>query len=162
MQIRSLMLTKNCVFMLHGWCQYVRKWKDSLHWLLLIVDASFSSSGLLGFYELLTLLYFIVGCIWAPRLYENLSKRGPMHDVSILPRGAQWSRVKMLLSAPHVRAVYSVSSTTSNDFWTGLILNRSCKGKAVFSLPVCFGINNPFLVVRSGLFFIKKQHIPSH
>ncbi len=41
-----------------------------------------SSSGLLGFYELLTLLYFIVGCIWAPRLYENLSKRGPMHDVS--------------------------------------------------------------------------------
>ncbi|XP_033637402.1 integral membrane protein GPR180-like [Asterias rubens] len=45
---------------------------------------SCEETGLLGFYEILTLLYFIVGCIWAPRLYENLRKRGPMHDVLVM------------------------------------------------------------------------------
>ncbi|XP_022101996.1 integral membrane protein GPR180-like isoform X2 [Acanthaster planci] len=41
-------------------------------------------TGLLGFYELLTLIYFVLGCIWAPRLYENIAKRGPMHDVLVM------------------------------------------------------------------------------
>lgn len=38
-------------------------------------------SGLLRFYQLLTLAYFVLGCIFAPRLYETLSKGGPMQLV---------------------------------------------------------------------------------
>ncbi|XP_038050752.1 integral membrane protein GPR180-like [Patiria miniata] len=45
---------------------------------------SCEETGLLGFYELLTLIYFVLGCIWAPRLYANIAKRGPMHDVLVM------------------------------------------------------------------------------
>ncbi|XP_063430310.1 integral membrane protein GPR180-like isoform X1 [Mytilus trossulus] len=38
-------------------------------------------TGLLRFYQLLTLAYFVLGCIFAPRLYETLSKGGPMQLV---------------------------------------------------------------------------------
>lgn len=38
-------------------------------------------SGLLGFYELLAFLYFVIGCMCAPSLWETLQKQGPMHDV---------------------------------------------------------------------------------
>ncbi|XP_061165730.1 integral membrane protein GPR180-like [Saccostrea echinata] len=41
-------------------------------------------TGLLRFYQLLTLAYFVLGCIFAPRLYETLSKGGPMQLVIIL------------------------------------------------------------------------------
>ncbi|XP_071491168.1 integral membrane protein GPR180-like [Diadema antillarum] len=37
--------------------------------------------GLLTFYEGLTFVYFVVGCICAPKLYDTLKKRGPMHEV---------------------------------------------------------------------------------
>ncbi|XP_033097405.1 integral membrane protein GPR180-like [Anneissia japonica] len=38
-------------------------------------------TGLLGFYQLLTMLYFVLGCICFSSLYETLAKRGPMHEV---------------------------------------------------------------------------------
>nr|XP_022345951.1 integral membrane protein GPR180-like isoform X1 [Crassostrea virginica] len=41
-------------------------------------------TGLLRFYQLLTLAYFVLGCIFAPRLHETLSKGGPMQLVIIL------------------------------------------------------------------------------
>ncbi|KAK3095709.1 hypothetical protein FSP39_017906, partial [Pinctada imbricata] len=41
-------------------------------------------TGLLKFYQLLTLVYFVLGCIFAPRLYETLSKGGPMQLVIVL------------------------------------------------------------------------------
>ncbi|GAB1606536.1 integral membrane protein GPR180-like [Argonauta hians] len=37
--------------------------------------------GLLGFYQLLTLCYFVVGCVLWPRLWQTLSKGGPMQLV---------------------------------------------------------------------------------
>lgn len=37
--------------------------------------------GLFRFYQLLTLGYFILGCIYGPRLYDSLQKEGPMHLV---------------------------------------------------------------------------------
>lgn len=41
-------------------------------------------TGLLRFYQLLTLAYFVLGCIFAPRLHETLSKGGPMQLVIVL------------------------------------------------------------------------------
>ncbi|XP_050407787.1 integral membrane protein GPR180 [Patella vulgata] len=38
-------------------------------------------TGLLRFYQLLTLGYFVLACIFAPRLYQTLSKGGPMQLV---------------------------------------------------------------------------------
>ncbi|XP_041482668.1 integral membrane protein GPR180-like [Lytechinus variegatus] len=37
--------------------------------------------GLLTYYELLTFVYFVLGCICAPKVYETLKKGGPMHEV---------------------------------------------------------------------------------
>ncbi len=37
--------------------------------------------GLYRFYQLLTLGYFVLGCIYAPKLHETLQKGGPMHLV---------------------------------------------------------------------------------
>ncbi|XP_071837986.1 integral membrane protein GPR180-like isoform X2 [Apostichopus japonicus] len=42
---------------------------------------SCEDTGLLGFYELLAFLYFVIGCMCAPSLWETLQKQGPMHDV---------------------------------------------------------------------------------
>lgn len=41
-------------------------------------------TGLLRFYQLLTLAYFVLGCIFAPRLHETLTKGGPMQLVIVL------------------------------------------------------------------------------
>ncbi|GFN90870.1 integral membrane protein gpr180-like [Plakobranchus ocellatus] len=38
-------------------------------------------TGLLKFYQLLTLIYFVVACVVAPQLWETLSKGGPMQLV---------------------------------------------------------------------------------
>ncbi|XP_041356542.1 integral membrane protein GPR180-like [Gigantopelta aegis] len=38
-------------------------------------------TGLLRFYQLLTLAYFVLSCIFAPRLWQTLSKGGPMQLV---------------------------------------------------------------------------------
>lgn len=38
-------------------------------------------TGLLKFYQLLTVVYFVVACAFAPRLYQTLSKGGPMQLV---------------------------------------------------------------------------------
>ena len=43
------------------------------------VDCVFS--GLLRFYQLLALAYFVLGCICVPRLVEPLSSGGPMQLV---------------------------------------------------------------------------------
>ncbi|XP_003727917.2 integral membrane protein GPR180 [Strongylocentrotus purpuratus] len=37
--------------------------------------------GLLTYYELLTFVYFVLGCICSPKVYETLKKGGPMHEV---------------------------------------------------------------------------------
>ncbi|XP_013382788.1 integral membrane protein GPR180 [Lingula anatina] len=42
---------------------------------------SVEETGLLGFYQLLTLLYFVLACIYAPKLQQILTKEGPMHLV---------------------------------------------------------------------------------
>ncbi|KAJ8030977.1 hypothetical protein HOLleu_27549 [Holothuria leucospilota] len=42
---------------------------------------SCEDTGLLGFYEILAFLYFVIGCMCAPSLLETLKKQGPMHDV---------------------------------------------------------------------------------
>ena len=38
-------------------------------------------AGLLKFYQLLTVVYFVVACAFAPRLHQTLSKGGPMQLV---------------------------------------------------------------------------------
>lgn len=38
-------------------------------------------TGLLRFYQLLTVAYFVVACAFAPRLHQTLSKGGPMQLV---------------------------------------------------------------------------------
>ena len=39
------------------------------------------AAGLLKFYQLLTVAYFVVACAFAPRLHQTLSKGGPMQLV---------------------------------------------------------------------------------
>lgn len=51
-----------------------------LHFYALLIFVT----GLLRFYQLLTLAYFVLGCIFAPRLHETLSKGGPMQLVIVL------------------------------------------------------------------------------
>ncbi|OWF54822.1 integral membrane protein GPR180-like [Mizuhopecten yessoensis] len=41
-------------------------------------------TGLLRFYQMLILAYFVIGCIFVPRLHETLKKGGPMQLVLIL------------------------------------------------------------------------------
>lgn len=38
-------------------------------------------TGLLKFYQLLSLIYFVVACIVAPQLWDTLNKGGPMQLV---------------------------------------------------------------------------------
>ncbi|ELU05502.1 hypothetical protein CAPTEDRAFT_229043 [Capitella teleta] len=40
--------------------------------------------GLLRFFQLLTLVYFLSGCICAPKIWEALRKQGPMHVLLII------------------------------------------------------------------------------
>ncbi|KAJ8310263.1 hypothetical protein KUTeg_012128 [Tegillarca granosa] len=44
-------------------------------------DDDATLNRLLRFYQLLTLAYFVLGCIFAPRLYESLRQDGPMQLV---------------------------------------------------------------------------------
>ncbi|XP_071949601.1 integral membrane protein GPR180-like [Antedon mediterranea] len=46
-----------------------------------MVHFSDEETGLLGFYELLSIFYFVLGCICFSSLYGTLAKRGPMHEV---------------------------------------------------------------------------------
>jgi len=61
-------------------------------------------TGLLRFYQLLTLGYFLLGCIYAPRLSEALAKTGPMHLVLQLLTGATALQgAAALLTMMHLR-----------------------------------------------------------
>ena len=60
----------------------------------------FFFSGLFRFYQILLIAYFVLGCIYVPRVYETIKKGGPMDSVIRLlsaALGLQASAAVMML-----------------------------------------------------------------
>lgn len=69
------------------------------------VHFSDEESGLLGFYQLLTLCYFVTGCVLWPRLWQTITKGGPMQLViQLLTASTSFQAFGSFLMMVHLRS----------------------------------------------------------